>query len=211
MTWSTMTWTIARASGMTAFLIVTLAVALGLALSMRWQAPRWPRLITNEMHNFLAVLSLVFLGVHGLALWLDPYINFTALEVFVPFTSHYRTLGVGLGIVAAYLLVAVWISTEIRSHIPYSWWRRFHATTFGVYLLSAGHGILSGSDTHTLWALALYAGSMVLVGTLLEARFRSTIGSKGIAHPQLANMTVAATGLGVFWAVMSSGVLSFGL
>ncbi len=62
--WQQVTWDTARAGGMVAYCLLTLSVALGLALSMRWQRPRWPRLFTNEMHGFLALLSLVFIAVH---------------------------------------------------------------------------------------------------------------------------------------------------
>ena len=69
-TWETVAWTVARAGGLTAYVLLTLAVALGLALSLRWQSPRWPRLITNDLHRFLTLLSLAFIAIHGLAGWL---------------------------------------------------------------------------------------------------------------------------------------------
>src|SRR5262249_56524643 len=62
--WQQITWDVARAGGMVAYILLTRSVALGLALSMRWQRPRWPRLFTNEMHSFLTLLSLVFIAVH---------------------------------------------------------------------------------------------------------------------------------------------------
>ena len=56
--WSQVTWDVARAGGLMAYVLLSLSVALGLALSLRWQRPRWPRLITNDMHNFVAGLTL---------------------------------------------------------------------------------------------------------------------------------------------------------
>jgi len=41
-TWSAVTWDVARAGGLMAYVLLTLSVALGLALSARWQRPRWP-------------------------------------------------------------------------------------------------------------------------------------------------------------------------
>ncbi len=66
-TWSAVTWDIARAGGLTAYALLALSVALGLALSLRWQRPQWPRLITNELHDFLTGLALIFMVVHGAA------------------------------------------------------------------------------------------------------------------------------------------------
>ncbi|HEV2660816.1 MAG TPA: hypothetical protein VGU68_09455, partial [Ktedonobacteraceae bacterium] len=42
--------------------------------------------------------------------------------------------------------------------------------TLGSYLLVTVHGIMTGSDTQTLWGLAIYAGSIVLIGTLFCGR-----------------------------------------
>ena len=106
----------ARAGGLVAYLLLTLSVALGLALSLRWQRPRWPRLITNEMHSFMTLPTLVFVCVHVAAVWVDPFTRFGWRDVFIPLASAYRPLWLALGIVGLYLLLAVWISTQVRAH-----------------------------------------------------------------------------------------------
>jgi len=73
--WQTVTWNVARTGGFTAYILLTLAVAVGLALTMRLQSPSyWPRLLNSELHNFLTLLSVVFVGVHILAVWIDPFL-----------------------------------------------------------------------------------------------------------------------------------------
>src|SRR5215831_19142441 len=74
--WEAITWDVARAGGFTAYILLTLAVALGLALTLQIQSSRWPRLINSELHNYLTLLSLVFVGVHVLAVWVDPFTRF---------------------------------------------------------------------------------------------------------------------------------------
>src|SRR6516164_7473518 len=75
--WQSITWDIARAGGFTAYILLALAVIVGLALSTQIQSPRrWPRLLNSELHNFLTLLSTIFLVVHILAVWIDPYTNF---------------------------------------------------------------------------------------------------------------------------------------
>ena len=64
MTWTETAWILARAGGIIAYVLTSLAVILGLALSLRWKSDRWPRIITNELHDFITLLSLVFIGVH---------------------------------------------------------------------------------------------------------------------------------------------------
>jgi predicted ferric reductase len=181
--WQEVTWNVARAGGFTSYVLLTLAVAAGLALSTQLQSPsRWPRLINNELHNFLTLLSTIFIVVHVLAVWVDPFTRFGWNEVFIPFVSTYRTVWMSLGIVALYLGIAIGISTWLRPHIGYTWWRRLHVLTLGIYVIATIHGIGTGSDTQTWWAFAIYASSIVLVGALLCRRIFDARNKKKKAH-----------------------------
>lgn len=62
---------VARAAGFTAHGLLTGSVVLGLALGLRWRSPRWPRWATTELHRFVTLLTLVFLGLHVVLLALD--------------------------------------------------------------------------------------------------------------------------------------------
>ena len=88
----------------------------------------------------------------------------------MPFASHYRPIWMGLGIVALYLLLAVWVSSRLRHRIGHRLWRQIHVLAFAVYAAATLHGLGTGSDTRTIWAVALYATSVGLVGTLLAAQ-----------------------------------------
>jgi hypothetical protein len=165
-----LTWDVARTGGLVAFALVTASVAMGLALSLGWRSPRWTRFVTNEVHRFVTLLSLVFIVVHGTAIAIDPFIKMSVPDVLVPFLGPYRPVWVALGIIAAYLAVAVYLSERIRSRVGYTWWRRFHALAFVVFVMALVHGIATGSDTRTPWALALYGSSLFLVGFLLILR-----------------------------------------
>jgi predicted ferric reductase len=170
-TWQSLTWDIARAGGFTAYILLTLAVIVGLALSTQIQSPRrWPRLLNSELHNFLTLLSTIFLGVHILATWVDPYTRFSWNEILIPLASHYRPEWMALGIVAVYLGIAIGISTWLRPHIGYKLWRQLHVLTLVIFALATIHGIGTGSDTQTPWALGIYLVSSVLVGSLLCRR-----------------------------------------
>jgi predicted ferric reductase len=183
--WQTVTWDVARAGGFTAYVLLTLAVVVGLALSTQLQSPRrWPRLLNNQLHNFLTLLSTIFLVVHVLAVWIDPFTHFGWNEVFIPLASHYRPEWMALGIVALYLGIAIGISTLLRPHIGYTWWRRLHVLTLGIFALATIHGIATGSDTQTWWGLGIYLVSIILVGSLLCRRvFYSKGKRKHIAIP----------------------------
>ncbi|MDQ2885316.1 MAG: ferric reductase-like transmembrane domain-containing protein [Chloroflexota bacterium] len=200
--WEAVTWDVARAGGFTAYMLLTLAVAIGLALSVQLQSPRWPRIINSELHNFLTLLSLIFVGVHVLAVWIDPFTRFGWNEVFIPLMSYYRPLWMALGIVALYLGLAIGISTWVRPWIGYTWWRRLHVFTLLAYALVTLHGIATGSDTQTAWGVAIYAASVALVGGLLLRRLLVPVNARSRSHPGFAVLTGVAVLIGIVWAVV---------
>ncbi len=200
--WQTVTWNVARTGGFTAYILLTLAVAVGLALTMQLQSPGyWPRLLNSELHNFLTLLSVVFVGVHILAVWIDPFTRFGWNEVFIPFVSHYRAMWMALGILALYLGIAIGISTWLRPLIGYTWWRRLHILTLGVYVLVTVHGIATGSDTQTWWGLAIYGGSIALIGGLLCWRLLVPANNRGRAHPVMASLVGLAILAGLIFTI----------
>lgn len=175
--WEAITWDIARAGGFTAYGLLTLAVFVGLALSLRWQTNRWPRIINSELHNFLTLLALIFTGVHVLAVAVDAYTAFGLSELLVPLASHYRPLWMAFGIVGLYLGLAIGLSTWLRPRIGYLWWRRFHVLTLVLYGLVTIHGIATGSDSRTWWGLGIYLASLVAVSIPLAFRLFPELGA----------------------------------
>lgn len=200
--WQTVTWDIARAGGFTAFGLLTISVAIGLALSLHLQSNRWPRIINSELHNFVTLLALIFTGIHILAVWVDPFTRFGWNEIFIPFASHYRAIWMALGIVAFYIGIAIGISTWLRPRIGYKVWRSLHTLTLVLFGLVVVHGIATGSDTQTWWAAAVYAGSVVLVGTLLWMRLSKPLNAKSRAHPVLALAVIVLVALGTVWTLL---------
>lgn len=200
--WQTVTWDVARAGGFTAYILMMLSVAVGLALTMHWQSPKWPRLINSEMHNFLALLGTVFIGIHVLAVWVDPFTRFGWAEVFLPFVSHYRPLWMAFGIVALYLGIAVGISSWIRPLIGYKWWRKLHILTLFAWILVTIHSLATGSDTRTWWGILIYGGSVLLIGSLLWMRLSQPANAQSRAHPVLATAVLLIALFGTLWTML---------
>ena len=191
-----LTWDIARIGGFTAYGLMLASVVIGLVLSLRWKSVRYPRFVTNELHRFVTLLALVFSVVHGVAVAIDPFIKLSLPELLVPLISHYRPVWMAFGIVAGDLLLAIYLSERIRSRIGYDWWRRFHTLAFVVYVFVTIHGLGTGSDARTPWAIALYVGGAIIVGSLLAWRLWPT-GAVGRLRPALlvgAAGTVLAIG-----------------
>lgn len=180
--WQTVTWDIARAGGFTAYVLLALSVIIGLALSTKLQSPsRWPRLINNELHNFLTLLGTIFLGVHILAVWVDPFTHFGWKDILIPFASTYRPIWMALGIIGLYLGIAIGISTLLRPYIGYKLWQKLHILTLGIFILATIHGIGTGSDTQTRWALDIYIISSIPVAILLIRRLWLARAARAVA------------------------------
>jgi hypothetical protein len=195
------TWETARIAGLLAFTLLSASVCLGLLLSLKVRSRSWPRFVTDGLHRHLTLIALVFTAVHTLAVWLDPFTAFLPAEVFVPFATHYRPLWIGLGIVASYLLVAVWASEWIRPRIGYQWWRRLHYASFALFVLATLHGIGSGSDTATWWGMAIYGVGIGSVGVLVAWRMWVAVRPPNRA-PSIALLAAAAFALALWTAVM---------
>lgn len=172
-------WFLARAAGFTALAGATVAICLGAWASGttggRRVEGRESRLLLQLAHRSAAVVTLALLGLHAVLLVLDRHVAISVPGALVPFTAGYRGTAVGLGTLAAYCLAVVALVGALRGRITGSpravrWWRPVHALAYAVWPLSIAHGLWSGADTRTWWALTLYGGSAVAVLVALWSR-----------------------------------------
>ena len=126
-------WALARGSGVSAFVLLTVAVALGLALSLRLASPAWPRVLTSEAHRLVTLLALWMTGLHVALLLVDAEAGFSVGDVLLPFAAGYRPAATALGVLALYAVAAVWATTLVRNRLGYRLWRRLHALAFVAY------------------------------------------------------------------------------
>jgi methionine sulfoxide reductase heme-binding subunit len=164
-------WYAARASGVAAYVILSLVVSLGLSLGGKAQSRLWPRFSVEEIHRFGGLLVGSLIGVHVLTIAADSFLPFSLTQLLVPFTSTYRPLWTGLGVAAAEMLVALAITNHYRRRLPYRFWRKAHYLNFAVWALASVHGLMSGTDRGAAWLAILYGVSVAAVLMLLIWRF----------------------------------------
>lgn len=164
-------WYAARASGVAAYVALSIVVSLGLTLGKKAQSSRWPRFSVEEVHRFGGLLVGSLIGVHVLAIAADSFLPFSLTQLLVPFTSSYRPLWTGLGIAAAELLLALAITNHYRRRLPYRFWRRAHYLNFAVWGFASLHGLMAGTDRGAAWLAILYGVSVATVLMLLLWRF----------------------------------------
>jgi len=163
-------WYFARSAGIVAYLLLSASVVVGVLLAGRAKLS-WPRFAVEEVHRFLAILTGVFIVLHGGSLLLDRVVPIGLGQELVPFSSSYRPFAVGLGVCAMELVAAVGISNALRSRIPHTTWRTLHYLTLPAWLLATLHGVLAGTDRFDPWFAGIAAGAVAAVAMAAFARF----------------------------------------
>jgi DMSO/TMAO reductase YedYZ heme-binding membrane subunit len=77
---------------------------------------------------------------------------------------------VAWGIAGMYLLLAVELTSLARPRVPRRLWRRVHYAGFGVYLMTAVHGLTAGTDGRSPAFLIANAVVASLVAGLTASR-----------------------------------------
>lgn len=163
-------WYVTRTLAVGAYVTLTLTVILGLLQSIARTTGERMSWFVVELHTFVAVLTGVLIAGHLLTLLVDPFLPFSLTNILIPGNQPYKPFAVNLGVFAFYSMLAVLLSSYVRTRISYGLWRAIHYVSFGAFVLVTLHGWLAGSDAVTNWAPALYVGSGAAVGYLLFVR-----------------------------------------
>src|SRR6202022_3409879 len=102
--------------------------------------------LTIGLHRDLSLLTLAFLVIHVVTSVLDPFARLGLRDALVPFSSWYRPLWLGLGVVAAELVVALVLTSLVRKHIGFRLWRVIHWFAYIAWPAALLHGLGTGSD-----------------------------------------------------------------
>ncbi len=164
-------WILARASGLTAYVLLTCSVLAGLALKSRPFGSAIRPAAVTDVHRSLASAGLAAIALHATALVLDATVHVSPLALVVPGLVSYRPVWTALGVVAADLMLAVTVSFPLRRRIGVRMWRRLHWLTYLVFTAATAHGLVAGSDSDRPWAAGLYTGAVAAVALATAWRF----------------------------------------
>ena len=164
-------WYFNRATGVVSLVLLSLVVVLGILVRSRREVAGAPRFVAAAVHRNASLLTLAFLAVHIMTAVLDPYVVLNVSDAVVPFGSAYRTLWVGLGAVSLDLLLAVTVTSLLRSRIGVRRWRAVHWAVYAAWPVAVLHGIGTGSDVGRPWMLALTAVCVAAVLGSVARRF----------------------------------------
>ncbi len=160
-------WYVARASGIVGWLLLSASVLWGILLPAKLsdrQRPAW----ILDLHRWLAGLTIGFVGLHLATLVADSYLHFGLADLTVPFASDWKPIPVALGVIAAWLLVIVQVTSLAMKRLPRRVWHRIHLASYATFFLTSLHGTLAGTDaTNPLYQVtSLAALAAVIFSTL---------------------------------------------
>lgn len=167
---TTYLWYLTRGAGAVSLVLLSAVTMLGILSAARYEAPGWPRFVTTGFHRNLALLAVVFLGIHIVTAVVDPYTSLGWSTALLPFLSSYRTFWLGLGTVAFDLLLALVVTSLLRRLIGQPAWRAIHWAAYACWPIAVLHGFGTGTDAFSLWLLVIQSASILAVVAAIVAR-----------------------------------------
>ena len=153
-------WYVARAGGLVAWALVVASCAWGLLHAIRAFGRRPSPAWMLSTHRYLGALAVTFVAVHVIAILADSYVQFSLVDVLVPFTAAWHPIALAWGIVGMYLLLAVEITSLVRARLSPRVWRNVHVLSYVLLAMVTIHLLSAGTDTTDL----LPVTSAVLIG-----------------------------------------------
>lgn len=168
-------WYFSRATGLVTLVLLTAVMVLGCLGAGRYASQAWPRLTTAIAHRNLSLVSLAFLVLHIVTAVIDTYVPLAWTDALIPFTSAYQPFWVGLGTTAFDLVLAVTITSLIRTHIPVRVWRFVHWLAYLCWPVALVHGTgMIERDTNRGWILAIEGACVLVVAAAIAYRANTT-------------------------------------
>ncbi|HET7015886.1 MAG TPA: ferric reductase-like transmembrane domain-containing protein [Streptosporangiaceae bacterium] len=175
---STALWYISRATGVVCLLLFTAVILLGLVVSRQGRLPGLPRFGVVHLHRYLSLLAVSFITVHVLSAVADTFVNISLASAIIPFVAKYQPFWLGLGAVALDLMIAVIVTSLIRSRIGRRTWRVVHWLAYACWPIAIIHSIGAGPDVRSgplLWlTIAATAAVAIAIAVRTTAALRTT-------------------------------------
>jgi sulfoxide reductase heme-binding subunit YedZ len=167
-------WYLGRGTGVMALVLLTLSVTAGILTSSGRTVVGVPRFAVATVHRNAGLIATVLLLIHVTTLLLDPYAQLKLVNLVVPFGAAYRPLWIGLGTVAFDLLLAIVVTSLLRTRIGLRGWRAVHWFAYAAWPIALLHALFAGSDATTWWLRALAVLCFLTAGVAALWRLAGT-------------------------------------
>jgi sulfoxide reductase heme-binding subunit YedZ len=150
-------WYLGRGTGITALVLLTVVVALGIGNRSGRAILGLPRFAVALVHRNAALLAVVLLASHVTTLLFDPYAELKLVDLVLPFAGTYRPFWLGLGTLAFDLVIALVATSLLRQHLGRRAWKAVHWLAYAAWPVALLHSLGNGTDAGDRW-LQLVAG-----------------------------------------------------
>lgn len=174
-------WYIMRASGMMAWLLLTITVLWGAIASSKLlsKGRRW----VLDMHPFLATLGLAMLILHIAAAVIDSYAGVSIVAVFVPFAASWNPVAIALGVVSLWAIGAVQVTSFLKRKMKRNTWQLVHQSSYVAAWTMALHALTAGTDMGQ--PVVMYGATALIIVTSAVTLLRALrIKVAGGRHPR---------------------------
>jgi len=148
-------WLLSRTAGIVGLLAITASVDLGLYTAIRAQRRPGMAVTVLGAHEQLALVGLVSIAVHGIALLGDPWLRPGLSGIAIPLTIGYRPVWVACGIVGGYVAALLGLTFYVRRRLGQKRWRAAHRFAVLAWVLAVAHTLGAGTDAGTAWLRTL--------------------------------------------------------
>jgi len=170
-----MLWFLNRGTGIVLLMLMTLSVVLGVG-SVRSRAGRGtPGFVRNVVHRNVALLAVAMVAVHVVSAVVDSYVDIRWWDALVPWGGLYQPVWLGLGALALDLLLAVFVTSLLRTRLPHTAWRLVHWASYLAWVIAVVHGLGIGTDSEATWSIMITAGCVVVVALAVAIRIGGTV------------------------------------
>lgn len=167
-------WYFGRGAGVSALILFSLVVVLGIVVRKGRPLPGLPRFSVAAVHRTTSLTALGFLVLHVGSLLFDPYAQLRLFDTVVPFFGSYRPVWQGLGTLAFDLVLLLIGSSLLRHRIGLSAWRWLHWSAYLAWPVAVAHAVGNGTDGTSTWMLAVVGGCLAAVGGAIAWRMSAS-------------------------------------
>ncbi len=170
---------IAATVGFISFFLLWFTVVWGVVLRNGWMLARLRHATAYGAHQSVALVGLCLGVVHTFAQLAAPLGPVRLIDIFVPFLNTADPIGLGAGVIALELMLAVAGSILIQRLLGFSRWRALHSLTYVAFMLLAAHLLISGSDVGPwwVWGSIVVCWLVTVLAWLSTTRARVTVQS----------------------------------
>lgn len=159
---------VAASVGFVSLVALWFSVIWGIVLKSGWALTRVRHATIYGIHQTCTLFGLCLGVVHALTQLATPGGPVRVVDEWIPFTNPGDPFGIGMGVIALEVMIALALSVLVQRRLGYHRWQALHLAAYGAFTLLVGHVLASGSDVGALWVrVAIVLGWLVTVALWL--------------------------------------------